>query len=165
MDKDLQLIRQFQQSPLSFVKAMWGLIPQPVKAEYQEVVSIYVANGQWKQIGKQHFDNFIKGQHITWQQWLILLSVERAIIGQSSKKISVVSGHGIGKDATLSWLTLWYLFCHLNAQVGATAPTSEQIHDILWKEIKLWLDKMPVEISQLYEWQTGYLRIREKSET
>lgn len=144
---------------------MWKLFPQKIKNEYKDLVEIYVKNGQWEKIKKEYFDKFIKGEHISWQQWLILLAVERSLISQASKKISIVSGHGIGKDASLSWLIIWYLFCHLNAQVGATAPTSEQIHDVLWKEIKIWLDRMPVEISSLYEWQSGYLRIKQKPET
>ena len=92
------------------------------------------------------------------------MAVERAIVHRQNK-ISVVSGHGIGKDATLSWLIIWFLFCHLDAQVGTTAPSSEQIHDILWKELKVWLDKMPKELAGLFEYQTGYLRVKEKPDT
>ena len=143
---------------------MWKLTPQPIKPEYQSEVEIYVRSGQFSKIGVQHFEKFVRGKHITWQQWLILLAVERGLLYKQNK-ISIVSGHGTGKDCCLSWLIIWYLFCHLNAQIGATAPTSEQIHDILWKEIKIWLDRMPPEISNLYEWQAGYLRIKEKPET
>lgn len=119
----------------------------------------------WSKVQKKHFDTFEKGKHLTWQQWLILCAVKRGITDKAARKISIVSGHGIGKDATLSLLILWYLFCHFDAQVGATAPTSEQIHDILWKELKLWIDRMPPQVANLYEWQTGYLRIKERAET
>ena len=143
---------------------MWQLIPQPVKNEYQELINEYIDDAEWNKIEAKHFDNFIRGEHITWQQWLILLAVERAM-AYGETKISVVSGHGIGKDACLSWLVIWFLFCYLDAQIGTTAPTSEQMHDILWKELKLWLDRMPKELSNLFEWQTGYLRIKERAET
>src|SRR3990167_9258447 len=160
----LDQVGSYQQSPLKFIQAMWKLTPQPIKPEYQSEVEIYVRSGQFSKIGVQHFEKFVRGKHITWQQWLILLAVERGLLYKQNK-ISIVSGHGTGKDCCLSWLIIWYLFCHLNAQIGATAPTSEQIHDILWKEIKIWLDKMPKEIADVYEWQTGYLKIKQKANT
>ena len=101
---------------------------------------------------------------MTWQQWLILLAVEHALV-YGKNKISIVSGHGCGKSSTLSWLIIWHLFCHLDAQIGATAPTSEQIHDVLWKEVALWMGKMPAQLQELFEWQTGYIRVKERSET
>ena len=144
---------------------MWGLEPQPVKKEFKTEVDIYVSNGLWENIKVKHFDTFIKGVHITWHQWIFFLAVERALIGQSPKKISVVSGHGTGKDASLAMLMPWYLFCHYNAQIGATAPTSDQIHSVLWKELKIWMDRMPPEIMNLYEWQSEHIRIKESRET
>lgn len=143
---------------------MWNLTPQPVKEEYKEFVDLCVVSGQFDQLKAVHFERFIKGRHITWQQWLVVLAVERAI-KYGSNKISVVAGHGIGKDMIVSLLTIWFLFCHLDAQVGATAPTSEQLHDILWKEISLWMGKMPGELKELFEWQTGYIRVKERAET
>jgi hypothetical protein len=65
----------------------------------------------------------------------------------------------------MAWLLLWYLFCYKDAQVPATAPTSDQMHDILWKEVAKWLDKMPPQIKALYEWSNGYVRIKERPET
>jgi len=95
---------------------------------------------------------------------LIVLAVERAMI-TGKNKISIVAGHGIGKDMIVSLLVIWYLFCHLDAQVGATAPTSELLHDVLWKEISIWMQKMPGQLKELFEWQTGYIRVKERPET
>jgi len=159
--EDIELIRQFRKSPICFIERMWKLVPQKIKPEFVEKtkqVSLKKYKAEW-------FEPFIKGKHISWQQWIILLAVEKALKYAAPKRISVRSGHGTGKDACLSWLILWYLFCFKDAQVPCTAPTSEQIHDILWKEIKVWLDRMPKEIADLYEWQTGYLRIKERPET
>lgn len=139
--EDVKLYKAFQQSPLLFVEKMWGLTPQTK--------------------GKP----FIRGKHLTWQQYEILHAVELAIRNIAPKRISVRSGHGIGKTAALAWLILWYLFCFKDAQVPCTAPTSDQIHDVLWKELANWLYRMPKPIADLYEWQSGYLRIRERPET
>ena len=135
-----------------------------MKEEYKDLVDIYIKNGQWDKVKKEHFNKFTKGKNITWQQWLILSAVERSMV-YGKNKISVVAGHGIGKSSSLSWLIIWYLFCHYDAQIGATAPTSEQIHDVLWKEVALWMGKMPQQLQELFEWQTGYIRVKERPET
>ncbi len=143
---------------------MWKLTPQAVKKEHKEIVDIYIKNGQLHKVEKEHFETFNKGLEITWQQWLILKAVENALI-YGKNRISIVSGHGIGKSSCLSILIIWYLFCHYDAQIGATAPTSEQLHDVLWKEVMLWLGKMPKEIGGMFDWQGGYIRVKERPET
>lgn len=139
--QDVALYKAMQKSPTLFIEKMWKLTPQ------------------------EKDQPFIKGKHITWQQMKVLRAVEKAITGEASNRISVASGHGIGKSTVLSWLILWYLFCHKGAQVPCTAPTSDQMHDILWKEIAVWLQKMPGWAQEKYEWSTGYLRINESPET
>lgn len=161
MSSDVLLFKQFERSPLFFIEKNWGLIPQPLKEEFKEkakVVGLQEFKVDW-------FEPFIKGKHITWQQWIILLAVEKSLRGAAPKRVSVKSGHGIGKDTVLSWLILWYLFCFRDAQIPCTAPTSEQIHDILWKEIAIWLDKMPPEIKAKYDLRASYVRIVESPET
>lgn len=137
---DIQIYKKFQKSPLFFIQTMWGLVPE------------------------RNNSKFIKGKHLTAQQHDILLAVEAAL-QDGKKRISIASGHGIGKSATLSWLLLWYLFCYKDAQVACTAPTSQQLYDILWKEVALWLGKMPKPIQNLYEWGTTHIRIKERAET
>lgn len=158
---DIELILKFQESPIYFIEKMWGLIPQPLKTEYRALAEISkLEDYKW-----YWFEKFEKGKHITWQQWLILLAVERAIAKTGKKRISIESGHGIGKSCDLAWLILWFLYCFKNAQIPCTAPTSDQMHDILWKEVKLWLDRMPKEIAAKFEWSNGYVRILESPET
>ncbi len=158
---DVELFKAFQRSPIFFIEKMWGLTPQPLKKEYQERAKVMGL----KEFKVDWFEPFVRGKHITWQQWIILLAVEKSLRGAAPKRVSVKSGHGIGKDTALSWLILWYLFCFKDAQVPCTAPTSEQIHDILWKEISVWLHRMPEEIQEKYAWTVGYLRITESPET
>lgn len=164
-DKDVELYKKFQKSPIFFIEKMFQLKPQVVKPEYKQLVQDLVEEGKYKQVKVSYFEEFIKGKHVSWQQWLILLAVERGLNGLSNKRISVTSGHGIGKSTTLAWLIIWYLFCFKDAQIPATAPTSDQLHDVLWKELALWLGRLPKEVSDLYDWTTGYLRIRERPET
>ncbi len=164
-NNDVELYRQFQSSPIFFVEKIWGLTPQPTKLEYKALVLKLIDEGRFDDILVEYFEPFIKGKHITWQQWLILKAIENAINNKGKKRISIKSGHGIGKTADLSLLIIWYLFCHKNAQVPCTAPTSEQMHDILWKEISIWLSKMPEELQAKFDWTTGYLRVTESPTT
>ncbi len=157
MENSIDLVISFRSSPIEFVKEMWGLIPQPLKSEYKNS-NLDDAQADW-------FEPFIRGKHITWQQWIILRAVEKAIRGEAPKRISIKSGHGTGKSTVLSWIVIWYLFCFLDAQVPCTAPTSDQIHDVLWKEIALWVGRLPKPIKALFEWTSGYLRITQRPET
>ena len=162
---DIDFFKQLKQRPLLFIQEAWGLVPQPILPEYKDEVDLFIKNGLWDKIGVKHFDKFELGKHITWHAWLIFLAVERALINQAPKKISIVSGHGTSKSATLSKLILWYLFCFPDSQIGVTAPTADQLHSVLWKELKIWLDKMPPRLSAKYEWQNDALRFRESPET
>jgi len=140
-DKDVQLFREFQISPIRFISAMWGLSPQ------------------------DRHEPFIKGKHITWQQVEILRAVERAIHKEAPNRISIASGHGTGKSATITWLMLWYLFCFKDCQVACTAPSAEQMNDVLWKEAMKWIQLMPEGIKEKFQWTTGHIRISESPET
>lgn len=152
---DIKLYKAFQKSPILFIEKQWGLVPQKLKPEFKDV----------QEFKAEYFEEFQKGKNITWQQYSLLIAVEKAIKGEALKRITVESGHGTGKSTVLAWLILWYLFCFKNAQIPCTAPTSEQMHDVLWKEIRLWLDRMPKPISSLYEWMEGYVRIKESPKT
>lgn len=163
--KDVDLYISFQESPLEFVRYMWGLDPQPLDSDYFDQAQSAIDRGAWQEFRPEWFLEFERGKHLTWQQWLIILSVERAIRGLGSKRISVSSGHGIGKDAALAMLILWYLFCFKDAQVPCTAPSSEQMYDILWKELAKWLRRMPEGIQKQYDWSTMYIRMVESPET
>ena len=159
--EDIQLFKRFQASPIFFIEKMWGLTPQPLKEDFKLVAK----TAELSDYKVQWFKPFIRGEHVTWQQWVMLLAIEKALRYEAPKRLSVRSGHGIGKDAFLSWLILWYLFCFKDSQIPATAPTSEQIHDILWKEIAVWKDRMKDEVKNLYDWTRGYVRIKERPET
>ena len=158
---DIQIFKTFQKSPIFFIKKMWGLTPQPLKPAYKEIAKITPLD----QFEADWFEPFEKGKHITWQQYVILLAVMKALANKAPRRITVASGHGIGKSATMSWLLLWYLFCFKDAQIPCTAPTSEQMYDVLWKEVAKWLSKMPKEVQEFYDVQSHYVRMKESPET
>ena len=63
----------------------------------------------------------------------------RAVL--NGKSVSVRSGHGTGKSASLSWVLLWFLLTKPYSKVIATAPTRRQLRDVLWAEAKMWLNR------------------------
>jgi hypothetical protein len=65
--------------------------------------------------------------------------IELLMAVKDNKRISVHSGHGTGKDASVSWVILWFLTTRPFAKVACTAPTAHQLSDILWAELSKWL--------------------------
>lgn len=169
--EEIKLFKAMRKSPIFFIAKMWGLIPQPLKDEYKiKMQAILLIDGEnWtksiQKINKEWFKPFIKGKHITWQQWIILLCVEKAIRSEAPRKISIASGHGIGKTGCLSWIILWFLFVNHNSQVPCTAPTADQMYDVLWKELNLWISKMPESVKSEYEWGKDHIRMKQDPET
>lgn len=171
IDLEAREYAKLEASSLYFVKQMWGLIPQPIKPEYQTrfEIGLLMRDKAWdtfcESVRPEWFEPYRDGHHITWQQALVLHGVDKALKGECSVRISVASGHGIGKSMMLAVLILWFLFVHPQSQVACTSPGKEQMYDVLWKELKKWIDAMPPEVGQLYEWEAAHIRIKEAPQT
>ena len=64
---------------------------------------------------------------LDWQKE-VLLNIRDGIISLSEAvQIAVSSGHGIGKSALVSWLTLWALSTKPNTKGVITANTEHQL--------------------------------------
>lgn len=66
-------------------------------------------------------------------------------------RISIRSGHGVGKSAALSWTILWYLTTHYPAKIACTAPSEHQLNDILWSEVANWMRRLPTPLDTMFE--------------
>lgn len=150
---------------------MWGLTPQPLKPQYvaRYQLGLHLTGKAWdafcSTVKPYWFEEYKDGIHLTWQQALVLWGVDKSLRGQVPTRISIVSGHGIGKSAIFSILILWFLFTHLDAQVACTAPTADQMYDVLWKELKKWIERMPKPIADLYQWESSHVRMKEAAQT
>lgn len=69
---------------------------------------------------------------------------EALVLFPKTRRMTIRSGHGTGKDAFAAWLTIWFLVTRPYAKVICTAPTARQLNDILWSEISKWLRKSVV---------------------
>lgn len=132
---------EWRTNPFKFIKWMWWLIPT------------------------NKDDKFVKGVHLTWQQTLIVKAVMDAVNDVKPRKITVASWHGIGKTAVFSMLLLRYLFCYIDAQVACTAPTQSQMYDVLWKEIAVWINRMPERAQEMYELSADFVKMVERPKT
>lgn len=81
----------------------------------------------------EFFQEILKIQYITEEQKKIILSVV------NNKTTNIQAGHGIGKSFISAGVLLYWLFC-VNGTVISTAPTFNQVNDILWKEIRKLYD-------------------------
>lgn len=168
---DIDVMMKMQASPAYYAQLVFGLVPQPLKQEKKGIMKIgmLLKHGEWQQFVKSidhtWFEPFEKGKHITWQQWIILLCMEKALRGEASRKISVVSGRGIGKSSIFALLILWFLMCYPFSNVPCTAVTSDQLSEAMWKEIALWLEKMPQEVRNQYIYSSDHVRMKESPET
>ena len=70
-------------------------------------------------------------------------------LSKGTRKMSVKSGHGTGKSTTASWAMLWFLLLRFPNKVVVTAPTSSQLFDAMFAELKRWINELPPELQQL----------------
>ena len=72
-------------------------------------------------------------------------------VASGERKISIRSGHGVGKSTTASWAMLWFLLTRYPVKVVVTAPTSAQLYDALFAELKRWVKELPQPIQDLLD--------------
>jgi len=98
-------------------------------------------------------NDYIKSKIKAWQASPLLFVHEGIQVEPSSqqaealvkfaktKRMTIRSGHGTGKDACASWIIIWFLVTRLYAKVVCTAPTARQLSDVLWSELSKWMRK------------------------
>jgi phage terminase large subunit len=104
---------------------------------------------RWKKQGPAQFA--IEALGATPEPWQIEAGRELA----ERRRLSVRSGHGVGKSAFMAWVILWFMSTHFPCKVPCTAPTSHQLSDILWAELAKWhralKERMPA-LGNEFEW-------------
>lgn len=168
VDLTTEALAAFQKSPFAFIEETLGEVPQPPKKEHREAVlalysvpahkfSEYAAT-----IHKDMFEPFERGKHLTWQQSIFIIAVQRAVNGTLPPRIAVKAGRGTGKSAAMSRLILWFLFSFPLSKIPCTAPTADQMFAVLWSEINLVLSMMKPEYAAMFEWETKFIRIKQR---
>ena len=71
-------------------------------------------------------------------------------------KVSIKSGQGVGKTGIEAVALLWFLTCFPFPRVVATAPTKQQLHDVLWSEVSKWQERSPL-LRAILKWTKTYI--------
>jgi phage terminase large subunit len=72
-----------------------------------------------------------------------------AALDAGETRITIRSGHGVGKTALLSWLEIHFLHTRYPCKVAVTAPSASQLFDALASEVKMWLKKLEANVPAL----------------
>lgn len=75
---------------------------------------------------------------------------------RDNPKVSVRSGQGVGKTSVESVALIWFLVCFPFPKIIATAPTRQQLNDILWSEVAKWQQKSPL-LVEILKWTKTYI--------
>jgi hypothetical protein len=84
-------------------------------------------------------------------------------VASGERKISIRSGHGVGKSTTASWAMLWFLLTRYPVKVVVTAPTSAQLYDALFAELKRWVKELPPTIQDLLDVKQERIELKASS--
>lgn len=79
-------------------------------------------------------------------------------------RLSIRSGHGVGKSSFLAITTIWFLSCYFPTKMPCTAPTAHQLGDVLWAEIAKWLRQLQLtmpELASQFEWTRDEFRLKD----
>ena len=83
----------------------------------------------------------------------------------NNDRVSIASGHGVGKTAFQSWLVLWWLCTHYPCKVAVTANTAHQLSDVLWTEIDKWARSLPEGFKELLEFKSDKISLKGASDS
>lgn len=53
--------------------------------------------------------------------------------------VSIMAGKGIGKDAWVSWIVLWFCALYPYCKIPCTSVSADQLDKVLWSELAKWL--------------------------
>ena len=81
-------------------------------------------------------------------------------VGDGERRISVRSGHGVGKSSCASWVMVWHLLTRFPQKAVVTAPTINQLQDALAAECKRWVNALPVALSSQIEVLNEQIRMK-----
>lgn len=103
----------------------------------------------WREDPVVYFQEVLQFEPDEWQ-------AEAARDLATSPKVSIKSGQGVGKTGLEASIFLWFITCFDYPRIVATAPTKQQLHDVLWSEISKWMTRSPL-LSQLLKWTKTYV--------
>ena len=76
---------------------------------------------------------------------------EAAVAVSQHRRVAIRSGQGVGKTALEANLMWWFIACFSYPRIVCTAPTMQQLDNVLWAEMAKWLDASQV-LQMMFTW-------------
>lgn len=130
----------------------------PEVAAWQDFIKTY----EWE---PEAFAELVLGFTPQPKQREAMRAVVRALRGDGKRRISIRAGHGVGKSAFCAVTMLWFMVTRGNQKTVCTAPTAGQLYDALFAEVKLWTNRLPPPIRDLFEVFSDRIVLRAAPET
>ncbi len=89
-------------------------------------------------------ENVLKAKPLPWQKDFL------NAIAKGERRISVRAGHGVGKSTVCAWAMVWHMLMRAPQKTICTAPTSSQLMDALFAEVKRWINQLPDFLKELF---------------
>lgn len=97
----------------------------------------------------------LKADPSEWQTELL-----EVVCVSRKRRISVRSGHGVGKTTALSWAMIHTQLFNVECKVICTAPAAGTLFDGLMAEVKKWLAVLPDFLRDLFDYTTEHVRLK-----
>jgi phage terminase large subunit len=87
------------------------------------------------------------------------------LFSRGHTRVSIRSGHGVGKTAFAAWVALWFIVTRVPFKCAITAPTAGQLFDALWPEIGKWFQKLPAPWRELFAVTADHINLKSDVES
>jgi len=83
------------------------------------------------------------------------------VVSQKRRRIAMRSGHRVGKTLLLATIALWHLVTKYPQKTIITAPTSGQLFNALYPEIRTLARRLPPFIYNFFHWLSEEIKLKE----
>ena len=81
--------------------------------------------------------------------------------GRGERLLSIRSGHGVGKTTVAAWCLIHHMLTRFPQKSVCTAPTSSQLYDALFSEVRAWISNLPPVLRELVDSISDRISLRE----
>lgn len=90
-----------------------------------------------------------------WQEQKVLRPY-----GRGERRISIRSAPNVGKTTAAAWCICHQLLTRYPQKTGCTAPTTSQLFDALYTEVKVWLRRLPPILTDLFDIKSERIELK-----